>query len=402
MPARLTRLTLACVALLVALVGPAASSLADEDARATVTLRVGATARDAATRPYVFKTPPLAVDEAGGVSFTVECFRNGILSVTSKPVPGRSQRSGYSKQVTGPEAGVTGGVVAGTGNAEIAGEYTWTAQVRLVAIAVDTVTVETNWSRSQLVNGNTQRVAGDVRTIKLKAGEHHVLDFVNQPDNPVANLVLDVEGARVEDPANANVVLAYDVWLVHETAAGQKLTRHAQLDAQNAQAARFLFDPFAFPLGANEPIDGTTGPLNLIVGGSIQGRVRSDGGIDVVLHSSLLMGSGVFTKGTTIFADRLEYAPSGSGDKTFAVKPGETIAIEYPNPSGTVYWGAMPVTAPRPGVSVQGAGAAVDDVKYLAGSKTTLLLTVRRKAQGAWRGAGGFRCKLRRTSSYVR
>jgi hypothetical protein len=249
-------------------------------------------------------------------------------------------------------------------------QYTWTAQIRLVSINTDAVKFEIEWSRSDDTGGNTH-AAGDARTITLRPGERHALDLVNTSSKGIANLTLQAEVQRVADPALADAGLSYDVWLVHETASGQRITRRLNPTGRLGEVAPFAFAPLSFPVDANQPIDGTNGPVKMTVSGTVFGWLRSDGTVEVAVHPAMSVGTGTPT------------GPRGGsgGSKTFTAKLDETTSIEVPAPSGSMGWrdaNQVPA-APRPGVTVSNSNINVDETKFFAGSKTAIVITVHRQ-----------------------
>jgi hypothetical protein len=259
---------------------------------------------------------------------------------------------------------------------------TWFVQPRVVSIGVDAVTLELSWRRFERGTGGLHRTAGGVRTITLRSRERHLLDLADGRSARLANLALEVEASRVEDPALADAVLAYDLWLVHDRAIGGRITRRLSLTGRQAEAVPFAFDRLAFPIDSLVPIDGDNGPVKTFIQGTVMGRLQADGSVEVLLRSERqVLGGGLAeTLGKSTLAER--DPRRGSGSKAFVLKIGETIAIDFPTLSSIASWKSPdPVPARlRPGVSATAEGLlTVVTTEFFAGSKTSILITVRRE-----------------------
>jgi hypothetical protein len=258
---------------------------------------------------------------------------------------------------------VTGGAAA-----PLTAEYVWTVRVRLVSIAPDAVTFNVTWSRT----GQDGPAEGDERTIKLRPDERHLLDFLPTDDKGVANLFVEVWATRVENPAYANLAISYDMWLVHETASGEKITRRVNVAGGQGDAVKFSFYPILFPVDARQPFDGDHGPVRMLVRGLITGRAKGDGTIELVVRTERTVGP----------VSRQGRLPGeiGGGEKIFVVRSDETTSIELP-PSEAMFSvpveGEKPATL-RPGVETAPNGwLHVTQRQFLAGTKTSLVISLR-------------------------
>ena len=243
--------------------------------------------------------------------------------------------------------------------------------MRRLTNAGEAVRLDVTWSRSELSNGIAQSTASDRRTIALKEGERHVLDFIAiaAPESAIANAVLEIEVPRNEVPGYGNDTLAYDVWLVHETAAGRKLTRHLTTAGSQGQATPFAFAPLRFGIDAASPGDGSEGPVNVTLKGTLTGRVKPDGRIDITLTSERTIDC---TSGMSA---------RESGTKAFVSAPDETTAVDYPWAFGycPLSRGVAKPAHARPGVVERDGGLRVDLKQFFAGEKTSILVTARRQ-----------------------
>jgi hypothetical protein len=266
------------------------------------------------------------------------------------------------------EARAAGGVSLGC-----ASEYwhKWTFHVTLVSTDTDAVTFDLDWERAETNEGSRRAVAGDHRRITLRQGERHVLDFVPSASagSRVASMVIEVTAVPVEDPAIAEQRLAYDLWLVHETANGAKVTRRTTMTGRQGEKVPFALPSVSLPLDAGAPSEADS-PLRMHVQGSVTGRAGSDGTTQVALEATVEHRSPVGRS-----------SPPG-GLETFTAKLGEAIAVELLTSGGQSAWRPQPGTAPakpRPGVTVTADGLVrVDHKVFFAGTKTSIIVTVRK------------------------
>jgi hypothetical protein len=249
-------------------------------------------------------------------------------------------------------------------------DYLWQVDVKPASIGLDTVTFDVDWTRTDVKDGARQVGAGDHRTITLRQGEKHLLDFINcSSDARCANLFLEVQAAPVEDPSVAETAFGYDLWLVHQTTEGGKATRHSLVGGRQGEKVAFTFASVPLQLDSAAAPDADS-PYRLRVSGTIVGRVKPDGTIEIALSP-----------------ERTEQFPTGGGGlgaglKTFTTKPGETISIELPATRGNTRWRAdagFKLTAPRPGVSMAGDSVVIDLKAFFEGTHTFLLVTVHKE-----------------------
>ena len=247
----------------------------------------------------------------------------------------------------------------------------WEVRVRVLSTDVDSVTFDLDWQRSEASDGTPRAVAGDHRRITLRQDERHVLDFVPSAsaDSPMANMLVEVTVIPVEDPTIAEQRLAYDLWLVHEAADGMKVTRRTTLSARQGERIPFSFPAVPLPLEADAPA-GSDSQYRMHVEGTVAGRLTPDGTVRLALVAS-----------------RQDRFPGGGGGTAWGFKrltaaQSEVIGFELQTSHGYSGWrpgpGALPVK-PRPGVTISEDGAVrVDHRTFFAGTKTSIIVTVRR------------------------
>jgi len=83
----------------------------------------------------------------------------------------------------------------------------------------------------------------------------------------------------------AEISIAYDLWLVQQTANGAKTVRHLALNGRQGGKMPFKFDPLSLPLDISARTDAES-PLKMYVDGTITGRATPGGTIQVSLHKS--------------------------------------------------------------------------------------------------------------------
>lgn len=252
-------------------------------------------------------------------------------------------------------------------------DYSWKVDIVAVSIAPDGITFDIDWKRSELKDGTMQPTAGDHRTVTLRQGEKHLLDFAacSPADGPNASVFLDARASIAEDPAFANAAFDYDLWLTHQMADGTKVTRHAVVGGRQGERVNFGFAPIPLRLDASAPADAPS-PFRLDVRGAITGRLRSDGTIQLALEPTRQQRSGTDSLG------------QGGGIKVFNVRPDETTSVDLPAGTGLSSFKAdlaAKLTNPRPGVTAEGGFIRVDTGAFFEGATTSILVTVKRQRQ---------------------
>jgi hypothetical protein len=229
--------------------------------------------------------------------------------------------------------------------------------------------------------------------LSLFEGQAYQLDMLRSPGLDscgVDSILLDVEAAAKEDPAVADVVLRYDLWLVHQDAAG-KHTRHFVAMGRHGARVPFGFSPLRFDVPRLRP-DQFNFDVVTRVGGSLRGRLAPDGKVRLELETSR--------------TDRLEReddalsaqngATGGTGRKVLEAALGEAIEISLPARSGFSAQAATPASkGVSGGLSAKKEGAAPTEAFVLKGDvlavnfkpffekqRVSIVLQVR-KAEGA-------------------
>ncbi len=311
-----------------------------------------------------------------------------------------------------------GVAVADWPHADWPGQCAWRISVKVLSVQIDSVRFELDWARYDRKSRGP--VIGDTRTITLRKGRRHVLDLVQSPlpASRLANIVIEVEASDVVDPPYAGLLIGYDLWLVHENEAGQKITRRVELSGEQGETKHFSFDPIEFELPFRAPGNQDTPQARLNAARAalrqlqlrltpahpdvvaLQRRVReleaqaagqSEG--DVQQNVKMLTGGQVSARlqpdGTfeiSLTGERTFVCPpgggagGGSGSKSFVARPGETVGVVVPNyPVGcTIPVGEATATNLPRGVTLDNGRARIAFDEFFHGDKTSFLVTVRR------------------------
>lgn len=253
------------------------------------------------------------------------------------------------------------------------------------------LTFDLEWARYD--GGSASPAASGSQRLTLNEGAKYPIDMIRPAaagDCNTAAVVLEVEAGTIESPAFADAILAYDLWLTHQDESGKKQTRHLLLMGKHGKTASFDFVPLRFdvpPLAPNQyDFDLVTRVL-----GTIKGRVREDGRIDIELETQRI--------------DRLERSddpkppqPRAGGRKTLALRPGETVEIELPRMSGfhahaasadsTGFSGRITgsaagaqMPAPAPAIAFKDGMIVVNFKEFFAGDRFSVLIRVRTEGQ---------------------
>jgi hypothetical protein len=300
------RRTLSCLLVLLATV-----VVAQDDVRppgkekAHVTVSVLRTAPGGATQPTMAMGP---LDLAVGERIPPTVFAAGAAGVDSQGCEARMT-------MEPPEA--------------VLGRFSlvWTVTAEVRSIETDRIVLDVTWQRLKRGENGPPPLAGvpTRESITLREGERVLLDFADgaRPDWLCArNFAIELTAGLAEDPALARRQIAYDVWLVHEAPGGQRQSRHLELTANQGEESAFQFPHQRLPAAVAAKGSGAEEGLQVDVKGTLRGRVRPDGAIDLSLRTNRSLwyvspdGSG-------------EHVGDG-GEKILSVHAQETIRVDLP------------------------------------------------------------------------
>ena len=213
--------------------------------------------------------------------------------------------------------------IAAGGNALVSEpNYRWKARFTLVSVQIDTITVDVTIDRHA---DEPPAVTQETRHLVLSEGAPHLFDFVHTDGSGTCrtrSIALEVSAAFTEAPALARELLSYDLWLTHRDAAGRQWTRHEVRSARQGEVIGFRFRPLQWTLDALVSAGTHDTTVTEHVSGSIRGRIRDDGKIDVSFQTLRELASGEGSGGER------------GGQKIFVVQSGEPVRIELPPANG--------------------------------------------------------------------
>jgi hypothetical protein len=216
-----------------------------------------------------------------------------------------------------------GDVVPGTEAGPDPGAFVaWQVDSRLKSVDAAGATFTLHWTRTvrdrNSVEADSMERQYDVR---LAERERQVLDLVRTRGAAYPNcdgVALELELTFEDDPSVANTLLEYDVWLVHRDRQGRELTDHVQPRGFQGRSVEYAFRPIKYrDDGSIDSAGGVTAALT----GSVKGRVRPDGRIDLVVSAARMVMSRALGSGD-------------GGSKQATVADGETIELETPRLRG--------------------------------------------------------------------
>jgi hypothetical protein len=198
----------------------------------------------------------------------------------------------------------------------------WNIKAKLVSVDADLVTFDLRWER--VVNDPTLvplESRSESTRISMHEGASGVLDLVRRREPPAdgcANFAVSLEVGFSGPGELSNAAIAYEVWLIQRDRDTVSTDRF-RMSAGQGEQADYFFRPIYYEADGKRAQAPATFAVR--VSGSIRGRVRSDGLIDLTVDARWGAGH-----------------PSGSvgtgGRKLLTVKPGETVEIETPSGEG--------------------------------------------------------------------
>jgi hypothetical protein len=144
---------------------------------------------------------------------------------------------------------------------------------------------------------------------------------------------------------------------------------------RQGEAVQFSFAPLRFPVSGVSFADGSKVDVTLEILGSLRGRVRSDGSIDLNLSATRwvdLVPSGTTSRGGT----------AGRGRKVVTVITGETVALGLPVPTGSTVVSPTAFRGSTDSRKLTQAGPneiVVNYEQFFAGHADDLIVTVTRE-----------------------
>jgi hypothetical protein len=232
----------------------------------------------------------------------------------------------------------------------------WRVDLEVVEASAARATLEVNWTRARLRAGVYSDEARDPRTVRFDLGEHQVLDYVADPASTACASVLLQLTADVAPVPEPQATLVFDLWLEYNGRLGHRW-EHQQVTARSGVQAPFRFDSMGWAVGEDSAAEGP-GPVRLDVTGTVLGRLRSDGFVDIALRAHRWVrwaGSGW----------------GGVGELDYRAALGEAAGVLLPPPSGSVRSGLSPRGGSgAPGLSERDGVFVLDLKQFLDGAVT--------------------------------
>lgn len=260
--------------------------------------------------------------------------------------------------------------------AELLGTYplVWWVEATALPAEFGRVAFDVAWERLEAgTRGDHRPVAGGRRRIELREGARHVLDFVAfGAGSAYQNAVLQIELGVEEDPALAGERLRYDLWYRHREPNGAETARRFASAGLQGETVEFRFVPLRYGVPGARLGDGSGVDTILEISGTVQGRVRADGTIDLELRASRWVDA----------------EPAGSprrggigdgGSKQLNLRPGETVSLVLRAPGGTAGVSRSGASADHSGSGAPRMEVNVDMQEFFAGHEDSLILTVTRE-----------------------
>jgi hypothetical protein len=221
----------------------------------------------------------------------------------------------------------------------------WTIAARVIAWSGTEATLDVRIERNDTIRAPENDSNRPSRRLILRQGEHRVVDMASLPRRDCGTVQFEVELVVDEPEPLRDAVLSYDVWLLHRDADGRERTARFGTSGLQGREVPYTFTPL------RQRADGTAvreGPGQILttIGGTLRGRARLDGRLDLTVGASRTISS----------------RSSGIGDggtKQLTVEDGETVELELP----TVTSGSLP---------------DVDLHRFLAVQATAVRVTARR------------------------
>jgi len=199
--------------------------------------------------------------------------------------------------------------------------HVWTVRFTLNAAEIDRIAVDVDVERQDDGLGGARRT---LRQLILTEGAPHILDFVESSGRTCgqASAVLEVSAVAIESPALSRRLLNYDLWLTQRDGTGREWTRREARTAEQGERVDFRFQPLMWSTTMLMPSLGIDLTIDERVSGSIRGRLRADGQLELSLATSRRLGHGNGWTG------------SEGGTKVFTARAGEAVSVELPRMGG--------------------------------------------------------------------
>jgi hypothetical protein len=195
----------------------------------------------------------------------------------------------------------------------------WRVKARLLSMDADGARVWLQWKRSVMdpTAVDATDLAREYEVRLIEGAPRAVIDLVRPPSgtNPSCDGVVVKVGFEFRDKRElSNSVLDYDVWLVHREADGREVVDRTAGRGAQGKRIDYLFRRLQYkPDGTS---DGDR-EIDIDLKGSVKGRVRPDGRIDLSISAARMVIQGALGSGE-------------EGNKKATVADGDTLELELP------------------------------------------------------------------------
>ena len=230
--------------------------------------------------------------------------------------------------------------------------HVWKVTTATVSFDDGRQTFDLDWERFDA--GAAAPTLSGKQRLTLADGDVYTLDLVRARGTAPCNTraaVVEVTAGVKEDPALAETVLRYDVWLVRQDATGRKESQHLITSGVHGATTDFQFPPLRSPVQKFQA-DQYDFTVATRIAGRLRGRVTREGSVRLELE--------------TRRSDRLDQTNavpsslpprSSGGRKVMTMALGEAIEIQLPPASGYASTPASEKDASRIRDRVAGGGA---------------------------------------------
>jgi hypothetical protein len=252
----------------------------------------------------------------------------GSTMVNTDILPGESDQM-YA--AAGPGTGgcqsyVAGGNFTDAAKARVderlrAANYAWHFNAKLGEVSTNHIVFDIDWDRVSRVDPSD--VVHDTTHFVMREGEIRPLDLVHgAPGGDCASVAIEIVADIKEDESLVGKMIDWDLWLVKDA---QSSPLHIR--ASSLQGAEVPFQFESVPIS----ILGAQAESLVRVSGTIKGRLRRDGDIEVEVLAQRGLENAPNSKLVAQFLKMSSLiAPNGFGRKFFTVKPGEAVKIVLP------------------------------------------------------------------------
>lgn len=229
----------------------------------------------------------------------------------------------------------------------------WKVELELLEASAGRAAIAINWTRARWRDGVFSEEAHGRHTVRLDLGQRQVLDYVADPESSdCASVLLQItpEAVPAVDP---QATLVFDLWLEYEGRLGHRW-EHKQVTARSGVQTPFKFEDMGWAVGGDSAAAGP-GPFLLRVSGTVFGRLRADGFVDIALRAERWLWW-------------VDGGRGGRGELDYRAALGEAAEVLLPEPSGTTRrpYASVPAIA-TPGLSYSDGVWVLDVKEFLDG-----------------------------------